>query len=236
MFTKKIFTTLLLTPLFVGCVVDTGDDDDGAETGDTDPTATMTDPSATMTDPSATMTDPSATMTDPSVGTESGSESGSETADTGATTDGTGGGDAMFCAPTCAAPEDCCAMGDPNCGMPPFSNYECNEGFCDLIGCLEDGDCTIIAGTTCHQVGGFGACVPLCTVETEAEDCLTDQGETCTGMTDDAMLYCVVEAEPPAPCEDDKVCGGFGVCNLETGFCECTDGAQCPEGYDCTGA
>jgi hypothetical protein len=44
-----------------------GDDgsDDGADTGDTDPTATMTDPTATMTDPTATMTDPTATMTDP---------------------------------------------------------------------------------------------------------------------------------------------------------------------------
>ncbi len=235
MFTKKIFTALLLAPLFTGCVVSDGDDDDGAETGDTDPTAaTMTDPSATMTDPSATMTDPTAESsgTDPSVGTESGSESGSETADTG---DTTGGGGGMFCAPACEVPEDCCAEGVP-CGDPPYSNFECNEGLCELIGCIEDGDCTIIAGTTCHQVNEFGQCVPLCTVETEAKDCLTDQGETCTGMTDDGDLYCIVEPDPVPPCEDDKACFGFGVCNLDSGVCECADETQCPDGYACIGA
>lgn len=231
MFTKKIFTALLLAPLFTGCVVTDGDDDDGAETGDTDPTAaTMTDPSVTMTDPSVTMTDPTAESsgTDPSVGTESGSESGSETADTGETT---GGGGGMFCQATCTEAVDCCPKGVPDCpGEPPFSNWECNAGLCELGGCETDDHCMIIAGTTCHQVGGFGACVPVCTVETEAEDCLTDQGETCSGMTDDGMLYCVVDVPP---CDGDDDCGGFGVCNLETGACECADMGQCPEGYDC---
>jgi hypothetical protein len=141
----------------------------------------------------------------------------------------------MFCQAMCTAPEDCCAPGDPNCGNPPYSNYECTDGFCQIIGCLEDGDCTTIAGTTCHQANGYGQCVPICTVETEAEDCLTDQDETCTGMTDDGLLYCTTLPAEQPPCEDDKACAGFGLCNLETGFCECADETECPKGYGCTG-
>jgi len=61
---RQLLCVACLTSVFA-CGGDDSEDETGADSTDTDPTATMTDPTATMTDPTATMTDPTATMTDP---------------------------------------------------------------------------------------------------------------------------------------------------------------------------
>jgi hypothetical protein len=251
MFTKKFVTALLLTPLFVGCVVE-GDGDTDA---DTDPGTSSVSATGDTGVSSVSATGDTGVSSVSATG-DTGVSSVSATGETGldetagATTGG--GGDGMFCLPTCEEAIDCCAPGTKAIGCPTDYpvHYECVEGICEYQGCAADGDCAAVAGTTCHDVNEFGTCVPVCTVETEDVDCLVDMGETCTGMTDDGELYCIVE---PVDCTD-KTCGDFacnpdtgtcecdgdddcadlgGTCNLETGACNCTDDASCGEGFSC---
>lgn len=249
MFTKKFTFALLLTPLFVGCVVE-GDGDTDA---DTDPTSVG--PSSVGTDDS---TGASSITADTGVSAteDTGPATGDETAGTGAETAGTetGGGGGMFCQQTCTEAVDCCAPGTKAIGCPTDYpvHWECTDGLCEYQGCAGDKDCATAAGTTCHDVAGFPSCVPLCTVETEDTDCLVDMGETCTGMTDDGDLYCLFQAEPCmaggcgdlvcnettgfCECDGDDDCAGDGqggTCDLETGACTCLDAAGCGEGFDC---
>jgi len=243
MFTqKKFLAALLLAPLFAACTVEDGDDDGaGTDTDptatatvtDTDPTATMTDPTATMTDPTATVTDtdPTATVTDTDpTATVTDTDPTADTTDTdptGDTTDSGGGG--LFCQLTCVEDADCCQPDtEEMCpGDYPY-NVSCSEaGVCEYGGCTSDDDCAIIAGTVCRELSGFPACVPLCEVD---DDCLVDFGETCTGMTDDGEAYCTAFA----PCESDKDCGGFGLCDVESGACgSCAVTEDCTKGYEC---
>lgn len=250
MFTKKFTFALLLTPLFVGCVVG-GDGDTDA---DTDP---GTGSSVSVSTDDSTGASSVSADTGPSSATEdTGPATGDETAgpETGGTETG-GGGGGMFCQQACMEAADCCQPGTEGMcpGDFPF-NVECTDGTCEYGSCTSDPDCEgLFAGTSCRDVGAAPTCVPLCTVETEDVDCITDMDETCTGMTDDGDLYCIVEpmACTPKTCGDDFVCneetgfcecdgdddcGGIaqgGSCNLETGACNCTDDASCGEGFTC---
>jgi hypothetical protein len=269
MFThKKILAALLFAPLFVGCVVEDGDDDDGAETGtasatqtatqtatvtDTDGTATVTvTETVTDTDGTATVT---ATETD---ATATVTVTDTDTADTGTDTTGdtdTGGG-GMFCQATCTEAVDCCPAGTEELGCPdehPLA-YECNAGLCEVQPCADDADCATVAGTVCLAVNDVNSCVATCTEETEAEVCLVDFGETCSGMSDDGQMICQFsfmctsdkecgdtglvcdEASGACVCDGDDDCaspGLGGTCDLATGFCGCTDDASCGEGFSC---
>lgn len=234
MFThKKIFAALLLAPLFVGCTVEDGDDD-GAGT-DTDATATAdptgdptTDPTADpTTDPTADpTTDPTAETTDPTATDPTATGDTSDGGTTAAETDTGGGG--MFCQAMCAEAVDCC-NGAPNCPGDYPLNYECVDGLCESGGCADDMDCMIIMGTSCLEVNGFPLCVPTCESD---DDCLTEFGETCTGMADSGEMICEIE---PVGCKSDEDCFGFGTCDVATGVCSCADTTECPKGYECVG-
>jgi hypothetical protein len=247
MFThKKILAAVLFAASFVGCVVEGGDDDDGgAETStatatqtatqtvtDTDGTATAT-VTETVTDTDGTAT---ATVTDTdATATETVTDTDTDGVDTGvSTTEGeteTGGG-GMFCQATCTEAADCCQPGTEDMcpGDPPFFNWECTAGLCELGGCTEDADCAAFAGTSCLMVNGVPTCAPVC--ETD-DECLTMFDETCTGMSDSGEMICVLP--DPEPCMTNEACFGFGTCDVATGVCSCADATECPKGYDCVG-
>jgi hypothetical protein len=122
---------------------------------------------------------------------------------------------------------DCCPRGIDECpGEWPW-NYECTAGICTNGGCTSDDDCEIIAGTVCAAIDDFSVCVPLCDAD---DDCYRDFGETCSGVADDGQMFCIVEG---GGCENDEDCGGYGVCDLDTGSCVCDDASVCPEGFAC---
>jgi hypothetical protein len=114
-------------------------------------------------------------------------------------------------------------------------NFECVEGGCLSPGCASDADCAVlgIPGLQCmHLVGVHPSvleafCLPPC--ETD-RDC--SPLEACTGMTEEGVLVCWPKSN--GPCECDAFCAvGGGVCNLDTGFCECTSDDDCAEDFAC---
>jgi hypothetical protein len=125
------------------------------------------------------------------------------------------------------AAADCCPDGVDDCpGEFPW-NVECQDGLCAYGGCVDDDDCAIITGTTCEPAFGAAWCVELCDAD---DDCLVDFGETCSGLTDDGETFCMFEG---GGCVTDEDCGGFGVCDADSGSCICADDGQCPRGYAC---
>jgi len=245
---KKFLAALLFAPLAVGCVINGDDDDDtGADTGTDGTVSTTATTTASTTDSTTAST--TASTTDSTTVSTTDMDTGTTDADTTAGDTTTGGDGGMFCLQACAAAEDCCFDGI-ECGTYPNA-WECNDMICEPLGCTSDDDCALVEGTTCHDVDGFAMCVPTCTVETEAEDCLVKLGEACTGMTDDGMLYCQfdasceedVDCDPQGTtgfvCLDDNTCGCDGDDDCANtggtcveGTCQCS-GDSCPEGFSC---
>jgi len=224
------FRTLLSAGLcaslltFAGCA---GDDTGDTDSSTTTPTATTPTTTPTSTDATTTMT---SGETDPTEGTGS---TGSTTEDpTEDPTEGGGG----FCALGCSEAADCCADGVPDCPSDAYpNNWSCNAGFCEFGGCSTDDECTmggILEGWECHELGGVGGCVNPCADDDACEAMVP--GWTCSFEYDDGTKGCAPPPVDPEPCTEDADCGGFGVCNADSGACECSGDAECStEGYNC---
>ena len=160
-----------------------------------------------------------------------GDDTGSTDTDAGTDTDATGGG-AGFCALGCMEAADCCPAGAMDCPGDYPQNWECNDGVCSLGGCSNNDECTFggaLPDFECHEIGGVGACFDPC--ESDA-DCEMVPGTTCSGDSDDGAKYCAMESS--GGCTSDDECGGAGVCNAESGACECSGDAECTiDGYVC---
>lgn len=238
---STLFAALFALPL-VGCVINDSDDTDSQGTTPTSTDTETTSPTAT--EPTSTMptSEPTETTPDPD-------SSGDETP--GTDTNTTGG----VCEHTCAANEDCQAPGGTDIG------FICDGSTCvpaeepDL--CESDDECVpLFSGwvTPCTMGGGECAatmqvCVDLgdgsgacATAPSEFVTCdLLMQEEVERTNLDDGMpatvcantnAACNEEGFCYLPCVDDTTCGEL-VCNVETGFCECNDDADCGEGGTC---
>lgn len=217
---KNKFLFALASIAFAGCVItDNGNDTDNADTGNgTGQTSAQT----------------TAQMTAGETAGESAGETAGTGADTGVADSGSGGADTggpggMYCQQSCTEDVDCC-NGAPNCpGAWPL-NVTCGaNGACEYGGCTPADDCTfggVQAGFECHELSGYGACIPVC--ETDA-DCV--EGETCTGAADDGTAYCVLP-----PCTTDADCSEGFTCDTGSGGClppTCADDTECTDGFVC---
>jgi hypothetical protein len=256
MFTnKKFLAALLCTPLFGACVVN--GDDEGADSGSTGPTTTASTTASTTDSTTASTTDSTTASTTDSttVSTESGT---TEPMDTSAGTE-TGQPGGMGCFLACEAPEDCCggdAMCEMGIGTYPYS-YTCEaDGTCGYTGCADAEECTlggILMNQVCVQTEGIGFCWTACEMDMDCEDAFL-MGWTCTGDDGAGGAYC----EPPG-CTEDADCGktgtceadgtcsypgcmsdddcpadfGGGVCNTDSGGCECATTDDCAKGFTC---
>jgi hypothetical protein len=146
-----LFTSVFALTLGA-CGGDDGGGDDGNDTGDTDPTATMTDPTATMTDPTATMTDPTATMTDPTATMTDPTETVTDTDPTDTDTDATATDPSTGPDPdsgTDTGPGTDTGTGGGEVCAPEGDDDECQactkEMCCDqLETCAGDADCACV--------------------------------------------------------------------------------------------
>jgi len=241
---KVLVFVAIVAPIMLACDERNGADSGRAETAPGDDSASAADDAADDAD------DGEAEAEDD--GGTGGTDGG--TADDGASDgapmpDPNGGADFGICLQACSEPSHCCFDGI-ECGKYPNS-WECNDdGVCIPLGCTGDGDCTYIAGTTCELTGGFAQCVMVCASD---DDCITDLGERCIGVTDEGAGFCVIpnlcaaddECNPDGTtsfvctngaclCDGDEDCGNFGgTCELETGLCHCTGNATCPDGLAC---
>ncbi len=262
MFTnKKFLAALLCTPLFGACVVN-GDDDTGADSG-TDPTTTTASTSnsttATTTTAGTSDTDPSTTTASTTATTET--ESATEPSDTSVGTETDTGAGGMGCFLACEEAVDCCG-GEPMCeagvGTYPYS-YTCEaDGTCGYSGCADSDECTlggVLMNQVCVQTEGIGFCWTACEMDQDCEDAFL-MGWTCTGDDGAGGAYCEPpgcetddDCPPNGTCEADGSCsypgcesdadcpaeGGGGVCNTDSGACECATADDCAEGYTCAG-
>ena len=191
---------------------DTAGDDSptsGSPTGD----PTTDTPTSSDGEDTTPATDDSGATTDPP-DDDTGSDS-----DTGTTT---GAGEAGYCASSCKDAADCCALGAIDCPSETYpNNWECNEGVCEFGGCTTNNDCSgvLTPDDSCHEVSGVGVCYDPCAEDNDCPD-----GLTCTGEGDDGTNFCTAE---PEPCKDDSDCGGFGVCDTDSGECVCESDANC---------
>lgn len=187
-------------------------DDAPQDTGET---------TADTSDPSSSGDTAGATDSGDSTGPGSSGDSG----DSGDSTDGTGetgGEQAGYCAQSCNEDADCCPLGSVLCPSEDYpDNWSCVDNVCEFGGCQSDDDCQSVVSQddTCHEIGGVGTCFDPCA---EDQDCA--QGLTCTGVADDGAMYCTAEVPP---CESDDDCGGFGVCDTDSGSCYCDSDANC---------
>ncbi|KIG14309.1 Endo-1,4-beta-xylanase A precursor [Enhygromyxa salina] len=146
-------------------------------------------------------------------------------------TTGDGDGDAGYCAMGCEEDSDCCPMGSLDCPSDNYpNNWSCSaQGVCEFGGCANDDDCGgLLQSQECHPIGDLPTCFEPCANDA---DCALQPGTTCSGVADDDVKYCAPE---PAPaCEGDADCGGYGICNVESGECYCEQDGNCTaEGAD----
>jgi len=76
--------------------------------------------------------------------------------------------------------------------------------------------------STFTEDGVLDICAEGCAVD---DDCTA--GTTCIGEDADGDTYCTVEPTRVDPCESDDDCGGYGVCDTESGSCYCDDAGDC---------
>lgn len=91
-------------------------------------------------------------------------------------------------------------------------------------GCVTDEQCADVFADEafiCVKTETHIGCYPGC--ETD-DDCETQffSGWVCASVSVDGRPYCV----PPPGCDPDP-CSGYGVCDPETGLCQCFDDADC---------
>ncbi|PRP91430.1 hypothetical protein ENSA5_55470 [Enhygromyxa salina] len=171
---------------------------------------------------------------DPGDGDTGDGDTGDGDTGDGDTGDGdTGDGDSGYCAMGCEADADCCPMGSLDCPGDSYpDNWFCgDQGVCEFGGCASDDDCTLgglLPGQECHPIADQPTCFEPCATDA---DCMLQPGATCSGEADDGTMYCAVEDAPG--CESDADCGGYGICDVDSGACYCDQDSNCTaEGVD----
>jgi hypothetical protein len=107
-------------------------------------------------------------------------------------------------------------------GPWPF-NHSCSDGVCDYGECVDDSECG--PGKGCHLVDpGFWTCAKLCEVDA---DCGPYPEKVACLPSGDGVPICTTLKPPGYGCTSDDECSG--VCNLETGDCECSEENPCTE-------
>lgn len=186
--------------LFSGCTSD--DTSTGTDSSTSNPTAT-----------GSTGTDSTGTDTDSSTGTSMGETSTS-----------TGGGGGGVCQLGCAEAVDCCPMGAMDCPGDYPNDWSCTDGVCEFGGCTADEQCTV-GGALPDWKCLKGEVADFCGLPCEDDAPCEAFTLTCVGAAADGTKFCSTDA--PAGCTKDEECGGFGVCNVDTGACECSDDGEC---------
>jgi hypothetical protein len=192
---------------------DEGSGDESAETAEgSDETASSATTSTTSSTTSATSSTATVSTTTSTTTPET-------------TTDGEPG----YCAQVCEAPAEC---------VPGGSNpaeWDCIDGFCEYVGTLAGCDettCPIAAGLACGTIDDVSLCVLACSAG--GNECDVFDGE-CTGVTDEGIPYCELDACGGAG--EGEVCffEGFGQLGICTdGACVCTEDGQCTaDGFAC---
>lgn len=133
----------------------------------------------------------------------------------------------LTCVRTCEFPSDCCPPNTegtcPGTSYP--NNYACYEGLCVFPPCTADTDC-LGPGEICREVRGLPSCVLPCDGD-DAPCMAASSDQTCQGMTDDGLQYCMVHCTTPG------VFCGISTCDEATGVCICSSVGQCQSSWDC---
>lgn len=216
----------LLSTFATACTDDTGGDEASeTDTGETEEEST----DGTSEEEESTEDGSTEESTDGSTEEESTSDE-TDTAD-GTETE-TGEDPVGYCATACLEDADCCPVGALDCPGDTYpNNYFCSEeGICEFGGCANNDECTaggLLPDMECHAIDDQPTCFEPCAND---GDCVLQPGTSCIGEADDGTMYCTVE---PEPCEEDPDCGGFGICDVDSGECYCGEDEHCSaEGVD----